>query len=125
MIQGPIRCISPLVAVPKANDEVLVSVDIYAAGKRSRHSLTPPHSHIGRDGTSPQGGNSFLQPRPELGYHQNELHPDSRWLTTFSTPQGLKRNKRLIFGFSSASETYQFVIQHVLNGIPGVPQHIR
>ena len=54
------------------------------------------------------------------GYHQIELHPDSRGLTTFSTPQGLKRYERLIFGLSSASEVYQFVIQQVLIGIPGV-----
>ena len=54
------------------------------------------------------------------GYHQIELHSDSRGLTTFSTPQGLKRYKRLIFGLSSASEMYQFVIQHALQGIPGV-----
>ena len=54
------------------------------------------------------------------GYHQIELHPDSRGLTTFSTPQGLKRYKHLIFGLSSASEMYQFVIQHVLQGIPSV-----
>jgi hypothetical protein len=38
------------------------------------------------------------------GYHQIELHPESRGLTTFTTPQGLKRYKRLIFGLSSASE---------------------
>jgi hypothetical protein len=54
------------------------------------------------------------------GYHQIELHPDSRGLTTFITPQGLKRCKRLIFGLTSASEMYQFVIQQVLIGIPGV-----
>ena len=32
---------------------------------------------------------------------------------------GLKRYKRLIFGLSSASEIYQYVIQEVLQGIPG------
>jgi hypothetical protein len=32
---------------------------------------------------------------------------------------GLKRYKRLIFGLSSASEIYQYVIQQVLQGIPG------
>ena len=32
---------------------------------------------------------------------------------------GLKRYKRFIFGLSSASEIYQYVIQEVLQGIPG------
>ena len=32
---------------------------------------------------------------------------------------GLKRYKRLIFGLLSASEIYQYVIQEVLQGIPG------
>lgn len=54
------------------------------------------------------------------GYHQVELHPESRVLTTFLTHTGLKRYKRLIFGLSSAPEMYQYVIQQVLQGIPGV-----
>ena len=54
------------------------------------------------------------------GYHQIELDPESRGLTIFSTPQGLKRYKRLIFGLSSASEMYQFIVQQVLHGVPGV-----
>ena len=32
---------------------------------------------------------------------------------------GLKQHKRLIFGLSSASEIFQYVIQEVLQGIPG------
>ena len=32
-----------------------------------------------------------------MGYHQIELHPDSRYITTFSTRTGLKRYKRLNF----------------------------
>ena len=53
------------------------------------------------------------------GYHQVELHPESRVLTTFSTHMGVKRYERLIFGLSSASEIYQHIIQEVLQGIPG------
>ena len=53
------------------------------------------------------------------GYHQVELHRESRALTTFSTHKGLKRYKRLIFGLSSALEMYQYVIQQTLQGIPG------
>ena len=56
-------------------------------------------------------------------YFQNktfdELHPDSRALTTFPTHTGLKRYKRLLFGLSSASEKYQYVILDTLQGITG------
>ena len=54
------------------------------------------------------------------GYHQVELHPESRVLTTFATPKGLKCYKGLIFGLSSVPEMYQYVVQHTLQGIPGV-----
>ena len=48
------------------------------------------------------------------------MHPDSRYITTFSTHAGLWRYKRLPFGISSASEVFQNTIQTVLQGIPGV-----
>ena len=41
-------------------------------------------------------------------------------LTTFATHKGRKRYIRLIFGLSSASEMYQYVIHQTLQGIPGV-----
>ena len=50
-------------------------------------------------------------------YHQVELHPDSRHLTTFTTHIGLYRYRRL-FGLSSAAEIFQNVIATVLRGIP-------
>ena len=48
------------------------------------------------------------------GYHQLELHPDSRSITTFTTRRGLYRYNRLMFDISSAPELYQHVIQQVL-----------
>ena len=54
------------------------------------------------------------------GYHQLELAPESRCITTFSTHVGLRRYTRLIFGISSVAEVFQHTIQNVLHGIPGV-----
>lgn len=54
------------------------------------------------------------------GYHQLELHPDSRYITTFTTHVGLWRYTRLNFGISSAAEVFQNTIQQVLHGIPNV-----
>ncbi|CAB4015782.1 Hypothetical predicted protein [Paramuricea clavata] len=53
------------------------------------------------------------------GYHQLELAPESRYITTFSTHRGLRRYTRLNFGTSSAAEVFQDAIQQVLSGIEG------
>ena len=41
------------------------------------------------------------------GYHQFELSPESRHITTFSTHVGLRRYKRLSFGVNSAAEIFK------------------
>ena len=53
------------------------------------------------------------------GYHQLELSPESRYITTFSTQIGLFRYKRLNFGISSAAEVFQNAIRQTLNGLKG------
>ena len=52
-------------------------------------------------------------------FHQVELESDSRYITTFATNNGLYRYKRLFFGVNSAPETYQRIIQQVIQDIPG------
>lgn len=54
------------------------------------------------------------------GYHQLELKPECRYITTFSTHQGVFQYKRLCFGINSAAETFQKHIEGILRGIPGV-----
>ena len=54
------------------------------------------------------------------GYHKIELHPDSRYITTFSTHTSLKGYKRLNFGISSTAEVSQYCIQTPLACLPGV-----
>ena len=44
------------------------------------------------------------------GYHQIELHPESRPITTFSSHKGLFRYKRLVQGANAAFEEYQHEI---------------
>ena len=53
-------------------------------------------------------------------YHQIELAPESRDITTFETHQGLYRYKRLMFGVSCAYEMYQKVLRQVLQEFDGV-----
>lgn len=53
-------------------------------------------------------------------FHQVELHPDSRQITTFITSKGLYRYKRLMFGISCAPEIFQKVLERMLLGCDGV-----
>ena len=65
------------------------------------------------------GANVFSKLDLRAGYHQLELHEDSRYITTFSTHIGLYRYKRLNFGICSASEIFQEAIHNVIRDIPG------
>ena len=53
------------------------------------------------------------------GYHQLELSPESRFISTFSTHVGLRRYKRLPFGINAASEVFPESIKELLTGLPG------
>ena len=55
----------------------------------------------------------------KAGYHQFELHPESRYITTFSTHSGLYQYKRLMFGVNAASEIFQNAVSQTLAGLPG------
>lgn len=117
-VEGPTPWVSPLVAVPKSNGDVRVCVDMRRANDaviRERHPIPTLEETL----QALNGAAVFSKLDLRWGYHQVELHPESRILTTFSTHKGLKRYKRLIFGLSSAPEMYQYVIQQTLQGIPG------
>ena len=45
------------------------------------------------------GATVFSKIDLNAGYHQIELHPDSRYITTFSTHTGLKRYKSGTLGY--------------------------
>lgn len=49
------------------------------------------------------GSSVFSKLDLKWGYHQLELTPESKYITTFVTHCGLYRYKRLLFGVNSAS----------------------
>lgn len=61
----------------------------------------------------------FLKLDLNAEWHEPEIAPQSRYITTFSTPIRLRRYIRLIFGISSAAEVFQHTTPNVLHGIPG------
>lgn len=53
-------------------------------------------------------------------FHQFELFPESRSITTFQCDSRLKRYCRLNFGVNSTQEKIQHALREVLSGIKGV-----
>jgi transposase InsO family protein len=52
-------------------------------------------------------------------YHQAELHPDSKYLTTTTSHIGLWQHNRLHMGISSAQEIFTEIIRTMLEDLPG------
>ena len=117
----PTPWVSPIVIVPRASDpnNIRICVDMRAANKaikRVKHPMPTIHELI----HDLNGSKVFSKLDLNQGYHQVELHPESRYVTTFSTHMGLHQYKRLNFGVNAASEIFQYIIQQVLEGLEGV-----
>ena len=118
-VEGPTPWVSPVVVVPKQNDEIRLCVDMRRANEaiiRERYPIPTVDEVL----QSLNQSTVFSKLDLKWGYHQLELHPDSRSITTFTTHGGLYQYKRLMFGISSAPEVYQHVIQQSLQGCEGV-----
>ena len=117
-VEGPTPWISSIVVVPKKSGEVRICVDMRDANKavkRGKH-LMPTIDDLIAD---LNGAIHFSTLDLSSGYHQLELEPESRFVTTFSTHVGLRRYKRLPVGMNAASEIFQESIKEILTGLPG------
>ncbi|CAB3996632.1 Hypothetical predicted protein [Paramuricea clavata] len=117
-VEGPTPWVSPIVVVPKKSGEIRLCVDMLEANKavkREKH-LMPTLDELIAD---LNGATVFSTLDLTSGYHQLELDPESRHVTTFSTHVGLRRYKRLIAGINAASEIFQNSIAELLTGLPG------
>ena len=117
-VTGPTPWISPIVVVPKSSGEVRICIDMREANKavkREKH-LMPTIDDLVAD---LNGATRFSKLDLSSGYHQLELAPESRHITTFSTHVGLRRYKRLMFGINAASEIFQNAVEEMLTGLPG------
>jgi transposase InsO family protein len=117
--EGPTPWVSQPVFVPKSNGSIRLCVDMRAANQaiqRTRHAV-PTVDEILSD---LNGAAVFSKIDLNQGYHQLELDPMSRYITTFSTHLGLYRYKRLNFGINCASEIFQHAVRSVLQGIKNV-----
>ena len=100
-VEGPTPWVSPVVVVPKQNDEIRLCVDMQRANEttvRERYPIPTVDEVL----QSLHQSTVFSKLDLKWGYHQLELHPDSRSITTFTTHCGLYQYKRLMFGITSA-----------------------
>lgn len=119
-VDGPTPWVSPVVVAPKPKNpnEIRMCIDMRLPNRaiqRERH-VTPTVDDLIHD---LNGSCVFSKIDLKSGYHQLELHPESRYITTFSTHKGLRQYTRLNFGTTSAAEIFQATIQQVLEGIDG------
>ena len=54
-----------------------------------------------------------------MAFHQIELDPEARDITTFAAPNGLYQYKRLLFGINMVTEKFQNLIWKILKDCPG------
>lgn len=118
-VNGPTPWVNPVVVAPKPKSDVRLCLDM----RRANEAIVRERFPIPTVDEVLQGMNGstiFSKLDLKWGYHQLELTPDSREITTFAVHNGLYRYKRLLFGVSSASEQYQHEIANALAGIEGV-----
>ena len=115
----PTPWISPIVCTPKKDGGTRICVDMRAANqaiKRERH-IMPTLSDFRAE---MNGSKYFSKIDLKQAYHQLELKEESRYITTFSTHEGLFRYTRLNYGTNSAPELFQNILQQNLSDIRGV-----
>ena len=117
-VDGPTPWVNPVVVVPKSGGDIRMCLDMRRANEaiiRGRHPIPTVDELL----HNMNGSKVFSKLDLKWGYHQLELTPESRDITTFATHCGLYRYKRLLFGVCSASEQYQHEIASALAGIEG------
>lgn len=103
----------------KSATEVRIIVDLREANKaivREVHPLPTFEQMICRL----RGSRVFSKFDIKQAFHQLMLHEDCRYITTFISPLGLMRYKRLMFGLSAAPEFFQKCIESILADFPWI-----
>lgn len=118
-VYGATPWVSNVVPVLKKNGDLRVCVDMRRANQAvlREHFPIPTFDEIVADLRDCE---YFSKIDLVSAYHQIELAPESRGITTFVTPDGLFRFKRLFFGVKCAPEIFQRIMQNLLRDIPHV-----
>ncbi|XP_043211322.1 uncharacterized protein K02A2.6-like [Amphibalanus amphitrite] len=115
--------ISPIVVSRRRNGKLRLCVDLREVNKAveaSGHPLPDMQDML----EQLQGATIFSSLDMKSAYHQLDLHPDSRSLTTFITHQGLMRYRRCPYGLKSLPQAFQKVMEAILRGLEGVQVYL-
>lgn len=122
-VNGPADWISPMVIVPKGNDDVRLCINMKypnEAIQREHYPLPVIETFLNKL----RGSTVFSRLDITSAFHHVELHPESRGITTFMSSRGLMQFKRLMFGINCAPEIFQRIMTEMLSGIEGVIVYI-
>ena len=117
-VEGPTSCLNPLVVAEKPNGDVRVCLDMRQTNRaivREKHPVPTVEE------TFQEVSYAKVLSKLDLNmtFHQIELHPDSRDITTFAAPNSLYRYKRLLFGVNMAMEKFQQIMWQLSRIVPG------
>ena len=107
------------IVVPKKDGQLRICLDPRELNKaiRREHYPLPTIEDIT---TRLHGAKVFTVLDVRKGFWHVELEKDSSFLTTFNTPFGRYRWKRMPFGICSAPEVFQRRIHQLIEGLKGV-----
>lgn len=109
--------VSPMLVKRKSSDDVRIIIDLREANKaviREVHPLPTMEQMISKL----RGSTIFTKLDVKQAFHQLLLRDDCRYITTFISPLGLMRYKRLVFGLSAAPELFQKCMETILGDFP-------
>ena len=118
-VTGPTPWISRTTFSPKPNGDYRYCIDsreINKAIRRQRYIMPTLEDIL----TQVTGSQVFSVLDLNSAYHQLELDEESRYITVFNTPLGLKQWKRLFFGLKSASDAFCNAVRQGLIDLEGV-----
>jgi len=118
-VEGPTTWASPVVVAPKPSGEIRLCVDMRRANEAVIRERLPIPT-VDEVLEELNGSTVFSKLDLRHGFHQVELHTDSRDIIPFVTHDSLFRHKRLSFGVNAAPEKYQHIISQVIADIEGV-----
>ena len=118
-VTTPTRWISSIVAVPKKNGKLRICLDpkdLNPAIQREKYQL-PTVEDIA---TRLHGAKVFTVMDVRNGFWHVSLDEESSYLTTFQTPFGRYRWRRMPFGISSVPEVFQRKMHELIEGMTDI-----
>ena len=118
-VQKPTPWVNSMVVVPKKNGTLRICLDPRDLNQaiRREHYPLPTIEDVA---TRLHGAKLFTVLDVRKGFWHVELDEPSSYLTTFNTPFGRYRWKRMPFGICSAPEVFQRRMHELIEGLSGV-----